>query len=175
MAKKLPSKIVITGTPGTGKTTVAKLLSRKLRLPVTHITNIVKEKKLGIGKEKGSIVVDMKKLQKELEKRTGLIEGHLACEFPLKSAVVIVLRCNPNVLKKRMQKRGYSSSKIMENLEAEALDYCTINAEKHYKTVFEVDTSKKDVDKVAEHCIGILDGKRKSDKVDFSEYLPIKN
>ena len=171
-----PKKIIITGTPCTGKTTVADLLGKKLKMPVTHITELVKEKKLGIRKESGAIVVSMKKLWKELKDTNGIIDGHLACELPLKDALVIVLRCRPPVLRDRMKKRKYPERKIKENLEAEALDYCTILAEKNYPEgkVFEIDTSDRKIGDVVDRCTGIVNGKMKTEKIDFSDYLPIE-
>ena len=172
----MPKKIVITGTPGTGKTTVADLLGKKINMPVTHITELVKEKKLGIRKENGAIIVSMKKLWKELKDIDGIIEGHLACELPLKDALVIVLRCRPPVLRDRMKKRKYPERKIKENLEAEALDYCTVLAEKNYSQhmVFEVDTSNRKIGNIVDRCAGIVQGKIKTEKIDFSDYLPIE-
>ena len=39
-------RIVITGTPGTGKSTISKLLSKKFGVPLVDIKKIVSAKKL---------------------------------------------------------------------------------------------------------------------------------
>jgi adenylate kinase len=84
---------------------------------------------------------------------------------------VLVLRCRPDVLRERMMRRGYGEDKMHDNLECEALDYCSINAEKHYKKVFDVDTTGRDIDGVVKKCRDIIDGKSPGDRVDFSEFL----
>lgn len=166
-------RIIITGTPGTGKTSVADALGKIMGLPVTHVNNIVKSGLIKTRKEKGCIAPDMHALQRALEHKQGIIEGHLACEFPLKGSKVIVLRCAPQVLEKRMKKRKYSAAKIRENLEAEALDYCLILAEKNYgaRNVAQVDTTKRTAAQTTARCAALLRGKAKSDKVDFSGFF----
>jgi len=165
------SKIIITGSPGTGKSSVADMLRRKLKIRVIHINDYAKKNDLVIGKQNDSLVVNMNLLKKMLNKERGIIEGHLACEFKLSSAFVIVLRCNPKVLRKRLKSRGYSKKKIKDNLEAEALDYCTQHAEEHYKKVFEVDTTKRTISESVGECVKIIRGKSDGDSVDFSDYF----
>ena len=164
-------KIVITGTPGTGKSIVADLLGKALKKRVVHINDFAKKKKLIIGKSRGSYVVDLKKLRKRLLDVDGVLESHLLCEFPLPNAIVFVLRCDPKVLARRLQKRKYLRKKIKENLEVEALDYCTINAEKNYKRVYDVDTTRRTVGQAVKKIIAVLKKKSGSDKVDFSNYF----
>lgn len=164
-------KIVITGTPGTGKTIVADILGKALKKRVVHINDFAKKNRLIIGKSRGSYIVDLKKLKRKLERVDGVLESHLLCEFPLSNSVVFVLRCDPKVLAKRLMKRKYLKRKIKENLEVEALDYCTINAEKHYKKVYDVDTTHRTIGQAVKKIIAILKKKSKADKVDFSNYF----
>jgi adenylate kinase len=166
-------RIILTGTPGTGKTSVAEALGKALKLPVTNINDVVKTKKLAIkhNKARQTSIVDLKKLRKELLKHTGIIEGHLACEFSLPGGIVFVLRCEPHKLLRRMAKRGYSRAKMEENALAEALDYCTIVAEKHYSTVIDVDTTKRTVKQTAKRVEAVLRHKAKPDKVNWVKYL----
>ena len=49
-----------------------------------------------------------------------IVEGHFA-HLMDNMDHIIVLRCDPRELRKRMEKRNYSEIKIKENLEAEAL------------------------------------------------------
>lgn len=165
-------RIIITGTPGTGKTIVSDKLGKKLKLEVLHVTDFVKQNNIGTkSKNEKEIDVDIYKLKKALLNKKGIIESHLLCEFNLKDSVVIVLRCDPKILIKRLSKRHYPQNKVRENTEAEAIDYCTQLAEKNYDQVFEVDTTKLSVQQTVDKCIKIIKGKYKGDKVDFSNYL----
>jgi adenylate kinase len=164
-------KIIITGTPCTGKSTAADYLAEKMKLPIIHVNDFAKKEKLILGKERGSYIIDLKKLRKKLEKKDGVIESHLLCEFSLPNSAVFVLRCNPNVLVKRMARRKYSRQKTKDNLECEALDYCTIRAGENYKKVHDIDTTKRSVKQTAGKIIRILEKKDNEDKVDFSSYF----
>lgn len=161
-------KILISGTPGTGKTTVAKLLGKKMNLAVLNVTDIVKTEKLGklVNEE---YEVDLKKLYNALKGEKGIIESHLVCEIPLGNEIFI-LRCNPSELKRRLNDREYSEDKIKDNLEAEALDYCSQVAAKHYKKVIDVDTTGLTVNQTVNKLVNKIKTKQ-SDKVDFSGFL----
>ena len=143
--------IVITGTPGTGKTTIAKSLAS--RLPgstLIHINDRIKEKKLYTSlASDGALVVDMRKLNKEIQailkenkSKNLILEGHILCDVKVKGATVVVLREHLKVLIKRMKKRGYGIGKIKDNVVAEATDYCGINALRNYKKVIELFAKK---------------------------------
>ena len=143
--------IVITGSPGVGKTTIAKILSKKLKAKALSITNFILKNRI-FENQRGEKVVEIKKLQKLLEKeikklrseKSLIIEGHLACEVSLPNpAKVIVLRRSLKKLKKEMEKRNYSKRKISDNLILEALDYFGENSRTHYKEVYEVFAKNK--------------------------------
>ncbi|MFH0736970.1 MAG: AAA family ATPase [Candidatus Micrarchaeota archaeon] len=134
-------RIIITGTPGTGKSEVAKALAAELGLPLIDIKGLVREKKLAKRDE-----VDIPRLAKALgflKKMPGFVaEGHLACEIRLPTDFVIVLRTHPKALRKRLSKRGYGKKKLEENLLAEMLDYCSQRVVSEYpRKPLELDTT----------------------------------
>ena len=48
-----------------------------------------------------------------------LIDGHLAHHVPVDALVVV--RCHPNELRKRLIQRGYSAEKVQANVEVEMM------------------------------------------------------
>ncbi len=159
--------IVITGTPGTGKTTVSEKISKILNLKLINIAEFVKEKKLLIGydKEMQSFIVDIEKARKYLEKITDdestlfIIEGHVIDIIPAKRVrLCIVLRLNPRILGKRLYNRGYPKEKIMNNLESEVLDVLLIEALQRFgeEKVFEIDTSNLSIEEVVSRVLKII-------------------
>ena len=109
---------VITGSPGTGKHTVGKMLAEKLRLEIADINLLAA--KSGLCKEiDGVIEVDTKDLSKVMENASGVIIGHLAPYVIKQAETVIVLRKNPYELEKIYSQRNYSKEKTLENIQAE--------------------------------------------------------
>ncbi len=149
--------IVITGTPGTGKTTIARMLGEKLGLPVYSVGDFVK------GEE-----VDVKELEEKANVEEGILEGHLFSETKIRADWVFVLRTRPSVLLKRLLKR-YPFEKAWKNVVAEAIDYCKIMALDHYGDACEVDTTERGPDETVEKILRIMDGKDVCDSVDWTE------
>jgi len=60
--------VIITGTPGTGKTTLAKQLAKKLNFHYLDVNKIIKKYKIseGYDKKRKTIIIDIKKLNKAL-------------------------------------------------------------------------------------------------------------
>ncbi len=164
--------ILITGTPGTGKTTVSTIVAKKLKTSMVAVNDLVDEKHIynGHDEEKGYKMVDLDALSDEIKIIVEdsnddhiIVEGHLSHHFKKDDLVdlIIVLRARPDILRKRLNKRGWSESKVQENLEAEALDICTFEAvEIHGKKVNELDTSDIKVEEVADLLIEVLNGKK---------------
>lgn len=164
--------IIITGTPGTGKTTTANFLSSKINCKCIRISDIADEACIGV--EGNSKVIDVKKLSKKIRKiiqGDAIIEGHLSYLLGV-GDIVIVLRTNPKILKQRLVKHGFEGEKLRENLEAEALDVCLIESLERHSHVYEIDTSEKTPDVVVEDTLRILKGETdeyRPGKINWSE------
>lgn len=124
--------IVICGTPGTGKTTLGRMLERE-NYDVIHLTEFVKSKKLytHYDEEFGSYVIDEKRMvenllatREKVEKpgKPLIVEGIGATLLPKKTVhLCIILTCDPAIIEKRLKGKGYPRMKIERNIEAENL------------------------------------------------------
>ncbi len=162
--------IIITGTPGTGKTAVSKELvkilnkNRKERFKLIHLNNEILRRKLwsSIDKKRKSKNADMGKLKKFIstqskENKNLIIESHLAHYFA--GDLVFVLRTGINELRNRMKRRGWNAAKIEENLEAERLNLILGESlDAHGSKCIEIDTTGKTAKAVARHVMKYIDG-----------------
>ncbi len=177
--KKTMKKIIaLTGVPGTGKTSVAHELG-KLGWAVVDLSTLARSLGLVLSHDDSddSDVIDVKALGKIVQALVPVLgneivfEGHLSCEFKIEGAIAVVLRTNPEILKSRLSKRGYSKSKISKNTLSEMLDYCVIKSRSNYKKVVELDTTESAPAEIAQEIAMSSSSKFQSDKVDWSEKL----
>jgi adenylate kinase len=172
----LKNLIAITGTPGTGKTSACRILEKNGE-KVVYLNELIDEKIIcGYDKKRDTKIVDIRKLDKSLDRfRTGsgkiFLEGHEA--HLLSVNYVIVLRCSPRVLLKRLKSLGWSEMKIMENVEAEAIDLITIESIERYEKVYEIDTTHRTPAQVADAIICISKNRcramYKAGRIDWTE------
>lgn len=148
--------VALTGTPGTGKTSVALLLQKQGYM-ILRLHEFAREYNCidGVDTKRNTQLIDVKKLNnciKKKFKKDKLIffEGHFG---HLLNAVdkVIILRCHPKKLKKRLLEKKWSTQKINENLHAEILDIILCETIEHHTKdhVFEIDTTHKTIKDVA--------------------------
>ncbi len=146
--------VALTGTPGVGKSTVADILNEK-GYPVESVGELAERYGTIMGEEMGSRIIDTDALSSRIDRsRFTILEGHLSHQ--LNPDMIIVLRCNPKVLKDRLAKKGWEEAKILENLEAEITDSILMETLSH-KTVYEVDASERSPDEVAEVIIKLIE------------------
>lgn len=142
--------IAVSGTPGTGKTKLSRNLARALRYKYIDVKKLIADKKLSSGydRKRKCQVVDTKKLNKELiqlikSNPNLVIDSHLSHYVPKEFVHrCIITTCEIEVLKKRLEERDYSNSKIAENLEAEIFETCLTEAQDAGHKVMTVDTTK---------------------------------
>lgn len=161
--------IVLSGTPGTGKTVVARILSEATGIKWISLSSLVRDKGLhvGVDVERGSLIADVDRLVSEVRRLACeaegrlIVEGHYADVTP-KDWVekAIVLRTHPMELWRRLAERGWSESKIKENVQAEILGVCTYDAVEAYgwELVYEVDTTSKSPSESAREALEIISG-----------------
>jgi adenylate kinase len=168
--KEKKKTLAITGNPGVGKHTVAKLVADRLgpqtvtidlnKLAIEHGA-ILKKTPLGLD-------VDVKKLARLVRERVRvsavnnnvLIVGHLVPYVvrPVDVDLVAVLRRSPYELVKTFAARGYSAEKSRENAASEILGVVFSDALKAFgrRKVAEFDTTGRTPDKTADEIIKTL-------------------
>jgi len=165
--------IALTGTPGTGKSSVAAELERRGYF-VLPLDRFAEEHKLisGFDAARGTKEVDVEALDKEIRvpAKLGFLVAHYSHRMSVNLA--IVLRCHPKVLADRLRARGWAESKVRENVEAEAIDAITQEAVARLPFVYEIDTTSTTPEAVAGVILEILQGKvagREPGHLDWSD------
>ncbi|MCU0632597.1 MAG: adenylate kinase family protein [Methanolinea sp.] len=164
--------IGITGTPGTGKSGVAHEL-RARGHPVIALSDTIAPYILERDEARDTLIIDEERWAREFAKVEGFVEGHLAHLLPCDR--IVVMRCRPDVLASRLRGRGYGEAKIVENVEAEALDVVLIETLEEYQKdqVLEIDTTDRDT----KDCAGMIEKFAKGNippsfgSIDWSAYL----
>ena len=113
-----PLAVALTGSPGTGKTTIATL-AMEAGWRVTTVTTLAE--KYGMILEQDDDLarpIDIDGLASLVELDVPiLIDGHLGHLLPVGASAII--RCAPSILEARLQSRDYPSWKIKSNVEWE--------------------------------------------------------
>ena len=99
------------------------------------------------------ILKEINYLQKKISKKKFfalIIDSHLSHYLSKEHTdLCIVTKCNLKVLERRLKKRGYSKTKIRENLDAEIFRICHNEALEKSHNVIVVDTvSKRSLEKL---------------------------
>ena len=152
-------RVAVTGTPGTGKTTATALLDAELE--VVHLNEVIEREGLVEGPDPrlDTVVVDLAAADDWLGGMDDVvIESHLAHRFDADR--VIVLRCHPDELARRLRERGAGESKIKENVDGEALDLILAEAVEIHgeECVFEIDTTDREPGDVAAEIDAVIAG-----------------
>jgi len=148
--------IIVTGTPGVGKTAVGKLLAERLGSEFLSLGDLVKKQRLhkGFDRSARSYIIDepavkrmLKGYLKDYREKRIVFETHSFNSILQKThgMVAVVLRLDPLVLARRLKERNWPKLKIWENVEAELIDLSLYDSLKVLgnRGVYEIDATGK--------------------------------
>ena len=166
-------KILVTGTPGVGKTTFCTRVSEVFGIKHIDVSRYIEENKLydEYSEEYKSLVFDEQKVKNALtsdlcETDSYIVDTH-CCEVAsaLDFDMIFVLTLPIETLYKRLKDRGYDESKIKENVECEIFGVskedaeCLFDVEMHVVGSENEEMSVDDAFKVIENKIKSLSNK----------------
>ena len=157
--------ICVSGVPGTGKTTLAKKLAKKLNFYYLDVSKLILSNKLyeGYDKKRRTKIVDVKKLTKFLiseiknfqklnkSKKFSqrklfdgiIIDSHLSHYLPRKYVdLCIVVKCDIKELNRRLKKKNFHKNKIIENIQAEIFNVCYEESVQRNHKIIAINTTK---------------------------------
>jgi adenylate kinase len=172
--RTLPN-ILITGTPGTGKTCLSESLlnefqSKSLSYEIINVSEVAKSNGF-VEREKDvqrdTFVLDEDRLLDWMEEKLGsdrnkgfIVEYHSSELFPERwFDLVIVLRTDTKTLYQRLSKRGYHENKVRENVECEIYNICEEEARESYQhdivKVYDSNTIE-DIEHISEQILNMV-------------------
>jgi adenylate kinase len=139
--------IAVTGTPGTGKSTLTKYLEKKLGFNRLDLHDYYKLISTGYDRSKQCYDIDLKKFGKLVKEKSKendlLVDSHIS-HLLKKVDLCLVLTCsNLKKLEKRLQERKYSKKKVRENLDAEIFQVCLNESKERKHKIIVIDTGKR--------------------------------
>jgi adenylate kinase len=164
----------VTGTPGTGKKSVAPRLAKLIGAKCMSLNEVARS--FGLLTKRGAEwEVDADRLRTRLDVLAGpsVLYGHLLpySVDPQLVSHVVVLRCEPKVLKRRLLGRGYPPRKVMDNVESELIGLVSSEAFEAFgeRRTFEVDTSEATPESAARLAKRVMEGvSRPGPRVDWT-------
>ncbi len=156
--------VALTGTPGTGKSSIARLLHAR-GAHVIDLADWARERGLVSGRDeaRGSDILDEDAIADAFAdafpvegKDVVYVDSHLAHE--IEADLVIVLRCEPRVLEARLRARGWAEMKVRENVESEALGVIAWEALESESPAVEFDSSSRSATDLADDVEALVAG-----------------
>lgn len=165
--------IVVTGTPGVGKSSLARALAERLGWNALDLSDLSLRE--GLVREydaaRGTWVIDEGRVRKAVVRFLRASKSNLIAEGHYAQAVVppnwvelaFVLRCDPRVLEERLRSKGYGEDKVLENVEAEILDSCLLEALNAFgrSRVHEIDTSRLSLEEAVSEALEVIGGRKR--------------
>ncbi|MGC8947850.1 MAG: AAA family ATPase [Thermoprotei archaeon] len=176
-------RILITGTPGTGKTTFSLYFSETYDYYYINVNDLAKKHNLFLeyDNSRNSYIIDIEKVKYKIRnllkgKNNAIIDTHIVDIVPKNIDLVIVFRLNPIKLLNILKLREYSEKKIAENVEAELLGICASDAYRRFHDkVFELDVTDKKFNEIEQFIISASKKIIKNQEIDWLTLLNNKD
>ena len=180
-------RFLLVGTPGTGKSTLLRQLEASYdSCAIYEANSLIHHAEALYGTEGGSeedkssvqVVDDLKLVRwldhhlsersKEDNSKIQIVASHLeGLISPNVFDAVIVLKCSPMILRKRLVARGYPDKQIEENIQAEIMEELKIPSEYYFQeqeAYLLVDTSTLGIDECAKVITNFLESQYREKK-----------
>eukprot|EP00118_Oscarella_pearsei_P016580 m.159289 g.159289 ORF g.159289 m.159289 type:complete len:209 (+) comp38764_c1_seq2:1026-1652(+) len=150
LERRRQPNIIITGTPGTGKSTTCGEIASRTTLEHIDVGSIAKDGQLysGFDAELECPILDEDRIVDELEEKLadgGKIVDYHGCDFFPERwfDAVFVLRTDNTKLYDRLKRRGYGQTKLTNNIESEIFQTILEEARESYReeVVFELQSN----------------------------------
>ena len=132
--------ILLTGTPGVGKTTLGKELASRSGLKYVNVGDLAREGQLydGYDEEYDCPILDEDIVVDELENQMsegGVIVDYHGCDFFLERwfHIVFALKTDNSILYKILENRGYNEKKLKDTVQCEIFQVLHEEAVASYK------------------------------------------
>lgn len=172
MGGPLGPNVLITGTPGTGKTCTSQQIAERTGLRHINVGEVVRLKQCHEGRDEAfdSFILDEDKLcdalEAQMDQGGNVVDFHSCDFFPERwFDLILVLRVGTSTLFDRLQARGYSEKKVGENVECEIMQVVLEEAKEAYanEAVHEVaSNSVEEMESNVSRVAGWLDAWRKN-------------
>ncbi|MGY5876131.1 MAG: adenylate kinase family protein [Candidatus Thorarchaeota archaeon] len=177
--------LLIGGTPGTGKTEIAKIIASHFNKRVISLGDLARDSDCvsAHDADRETDIIDedclVDAIIGELDDNddSPIVEGHYIDLVPSEYVEkVFILRTHPSILKKRLLEREYVPEKVKENVEAEVIGVCQMDALESFgeTLVFEIDTSELKVEEAAEKIFHLLEDDSDPIRIDWMAMLEEK-
>ncbi|KAF6151265.1 hypothetical protein GIB67_002964 [Kingdonia uniflora] len=160
--RRTKPNILVTGTPGTGKTTMSSLLADAAQLRHINVGDVVKEKNLYDGWDENlechfineDLLCD--ELEDMMEEGGNIVDYH-GCEFFPERWFdrVVVLQTSNSVLYDRLSNRGYMGSKLSNNIDCEIFQLLLEEARGSYKEDIVVALQSDSIDDISRNVASL--------------------
>jgi adenylate kinase len=164
--------VLITGTPGTGKTTLASLIAERLGEHAAQHINVGEVAQLhkcyeGRDLELDTNILDEEKLldyletvfeEAEADSLSCIADFHVCEIFPERwFDLVLVLRTRTDVLYDRLQARRYNDRKRDENMQSEIMQVILEEAKEAYDPEIVYEVPSNNLDEMESNAKRVLD------------------
>lgn len=171
--------MIITGTPGVGKHTIARILAERLNARLVDINEVAFKHDAIIDRQDDTAIVDIEKVRSIIKgfDNNIILVGHLAPYVVDEVEHVIVLRRSPYELESVYATRGYSKKKMKDNLASEILGIISYDCITRFgeEKVIEIDCTAKDVYDIVDEIIECIDNKESRVGVDWLSLVASNN
>ncbi|XP_077220745.1 P-loop containing nucleoside triphosphate hydrolases superfamily protein [Tasmannia lanceolata] len=156
--------VLVTGTPGTGKTTTCSLLADATQLRHINVGELVKDKSLHDGWDdefdchviNEDLVCD--ELEDMMEEGGNIVDYHGCDFFPERwFDCVVVLQTDNSILYDRLASRGYMGPKLANNIECEIFQVLLEEAKASYPEDIVMALRSDSVDDISRNVATLID------------------